>query len=133
MDTRATHALHPSSPYRCVHVDLRLVLCQFRAHDLRAGHHRLQLSECNLARQVFHPAIRGDEQIRGLAVRQCTPDARSHLFGRFDLEAGEIQDPQHDFLAPQLLEHAAVQIRLRRFDGDLVAAANTQRWTMPLP
>ncbi len=41
---------------------------QLCAHDLGAGHHRFELAEGNVARQVFHAAIGRDDEVFGSSL-----------------------------------------------------------------
>src|SRR5258708_6273945 len=54
---------------------------QLRTYDLRAGDHGLQLAESNLARQILHAAVRCDQQISRIDVRQRSTDTLCHPLG----------------------------------------------------
>src|SRR5262249_11849316 len=48
----------------------------FAPHNVGTLHHRLHFRECDLARQVLHPAIGGNHDPFGGHVRQRPADAR---------------------------------------------------------
>ena len=99
---------------------------QFRPHDPRALHHRLHLAEGGFARQVFEAAVRGDDDVFGLAKGKRAADARRDGLRRLDLGRRQVEHAENDRLVRQLLQHGAVELRLRGLDRDLPAAAALQ-------
>src|SRR5215211_2438812 len=84
-------------------------------HDLRPLDHRLDLGEGDVAREVFHAAIGGDDDPLGRHMRQRTADTRRHRLRRLDGEIAKIDHAEDDSLA-QTLELRAVELGLRGLD-----------------
>src|SRR6185436_5835421 len=100
--------------------------CQFVAHDARSLDHRAQLRVRDVAPQVLHAAVRRDDDVLCIDVRQRPANARCDLLRRLGSHVGEIEHAEQDFLARQLREHRAIEIGLRSLDRDLRAAAARQ-------
>ena len=79
----------------------------------------------DVARQVLHAAVgRDDDVLLGRHVGERAADARRHGLGRLDRHVGQVEAADHDRLARQLLQHRAVEARLRGLDRDLAAASS---------
>ncbi len=113
----------PEKVKRAVARFSRALASQLCAHDLRAGHHRLELAERRFAREVFHSAVRRDDQPFCGHVLERGTDAVRHGFGALDLGIVEIDDAEHDRLVTQRLEDCRVQPGLRGLDRDDVDLA----------
>src|SRR5215213_8293801 len=93
---------------------------QFLANDRGARHHRLHLPKRDIARQIFQPAVRRDNDALSSDMRQRTTDARRNLLRYLDRHVCEVEDAEQDGLARQLFEHGAVELRLRGLDRNLL-------------
>ena len=90
------------------------------AHHRRGVAHRLQLAEGDMARHVFHAAVgRGDQPVRG-DIFQAVADTPGDNIGGFDFRVAEVEHAEHDLLRGQILEHAEIELWLRRLDRNLV-------------
>src|SRR5262249_44505694 len=98
-------------------------LRQLGANNLRPGGHCAHLAVRDVPRQVLHPAVGCDDDVFGLDVRQRAADARGDRLARLDGHVGQIDRAEQDLLVRQPGEHGAIEIRLRRFDRHLIAAA----------
>ncbi len=89
------------------------------ANEARAGDHRLELAERQLARQVLHPAVRrDDEPLRRHDLEGLTNPLSDDL-RRLDLARAEIEDSEDDHLVGEVAEHLRVEIRLRGLERDV--------------
>ncbi len=92
-------------------------------HDRRRPRRGLQLAEGGGAREVLHAAVGGGEELVGRQVLQAGTDAVGDLLRRLDLGIVEVDHAQHHLLGREVLQHAEVELGLRRFDRDLLGNA----------
>src|SRR6202020_1817186 len=105
---------------------ISLLLSQLGANHRRTVGERLQFGKRQFARKVLHAAIRrGYETIRAEIFERRSnairDDGRRLRYGR-----GEIDHAQHDLLRREILQHAEIEFRLRRFDRNLVRLARAE-------
>ena len=96
----------------------------FRAQQLRALDHRLQLAVRDLARQVLHAAVGREDHVLGLDVLQRALRSRSAtVSGVSTFMSDRSMQPTMICLPCSCASTAAVEVRLRGLDRDLLAAA----------
>ena len=93
----------------------------FRTDDLGPLDHGQHLAEGDIAREVFHPAVGGDDDVFGRHVGKRPSDARCHNLRRLDVHVRQVNDAEQDFLAAEFGERGAVELGLGGFDRDLAA------------
>lgn len=95
-------------------------LADLLADNGRRVAHRLEFAEGDVARHVFHAAVRRrDQPIRG-DVFEAMPDAIGDHGRGLDFRIGEINHAEQDFLGRQIGEHAEIELGLRGLDRDLL-------------
>src|SRR5262249_18314362 len=99
------------------------------AYLLCSGHERLELCECEVAREPREPAVRIDPQPLRRHALEHLPDSPSHQIGALDVEVLEVEDARAQLfraieLTPQLgLGHLAI----RELEHELVGARARDR------
>src|SRR5204862_2209413 len=85
--------------------------------------HRLQLSLSYVARQILHAAIRReDEPVLG-DEPEGSAHSRSHDFRSLNVHVGEVETSKQDLFVREVGQDRAIEVRLRCFNGHLLAAA----------
>src|SRR5439155_9650997 len=77
----------------------------------------------DLARQVLHAAVRRHDDIFFFYELESLSDSVGDLLRSFHGHVREIKATDHDFLAPQLRKHGAIELGLSGLDRDLLARA----------
>src|SRR5262245_9417180 len=71
----------------------------FGAHQASPCNHRFKLSKCHIPGQVFHAAIRCDDDVFGSYKLERATNARRNRFRRLDIQVGKIDNAENDLLA----------------------------------
>ena len=92
---------------------------QFLSNDPGSFDQRAELAKGDFPRQVFHAAIRGQDQALGFEILQGCTYSRGHSLRRLHLPSAQIQDAYNDGLMCELTEDREIEAWLSRFDRDL--------------
>src|SRR4051812_13847082 len=83
------------------------------------GDHRFELTEGQLARQVLHAAVGGDDEPLARHDGERVADSFCDDLARLGLARAEVEHAEDDRLVRHLAEHLEVETRLRRLEGEV--------------
>src|SRR4051794_12856354 len=90
------------------------------------GDHRFELTECELARQVFHAAVRRDDEPLRRDDLERTAYAGGDLLRGLGLSRTKVEHAEYDRLVRKRAQHLGIEIRLRRLERDVRRGALIQ-------